>query len=165
MSVTHEGATTRVKYSGRFDYKEFYKFFFDVIVSNGYVITGDAHAQKVKSTGEEVEIDWDFEKRVDDYTKFKIHVKIFVTDLNPVIIKKGGEEFNTDEGNVEVIISSRVETDWQDLWEKNRFLEMLRDFYERYLFKQTLDNYVEEVHMDAFNFGAEVKSFFNQPGF
>ncbi|MBD3312003.1 hypothetical protein GF352_00925 [archaeon] len=161
----HPVTDTRVQFSGRFDYKDFYEFLFNVVAANGYVITSESHSQKDKGGFEKVEVEWVFERLIDDYTKFVIKLHMIILHLRDVVVKKDGEEFKTKEGDVDLTMAGVVVTDRQGLWEKNKFLEVLRDFYERYLFKRTLESYQIEVYNDVFLFENEVKSFFTMPRF
>jgi len=165
MSLKHEVAKTRFKLSGRFDYKAFYDHFYGVIASNGYIVLDESYEQKFKGPVQKVEVTWEFFKEVDDYTKFLINVEVIIKNFTEVIVKKGDKEVKVNEGDVYVLIHGRMETDWQNLWEKNSFLEKLRDFYERYFFKKTKDDYIVEVYKDVFLFENEVKSFFELPRF
>jgi len=158
-------ARTVLKYEGRFNFKDLYEFFFDVVAANGYVVTDEAFAQKEKDVGDEVEIEWEFSREVDDYTKFEIWVGFYVSELTEVIVKKDGAEVKTNEGSIKIVVKGQVITDWQGLWESNKFLLKLRDFYERYFFKGTLDDYEVDVYNDIFLFENEVKSFLHQPRF
>lgn len=161
----HSVTDTRVQFSGRFDYKDFYEFLFNVVAANGYVITDESHSQKDKGGFEKVEVEWSFERLVDDYTKFVIKLHLLIRNLRDVVVKKGGDEVRVKEGDVDLTMEGVVVTDRQGLWEKNKFLEVLRDFYERYLFKPTLESYQIEVYNDVFLFENEVKSFFTMPRF
>ena len=58
---------TEVSFSGRFNYNEFYDFFFNIFAANSYVITGESHSQKDKGGFDKVEVKWEFERLVDDY--------------------------------------------------------------------------------------------------
>jgi hypothetical protein len=165
MSSEYEITKTILKHKGVFNFEKFHKHFYSIINANGYLIVSDAHQQKDKSNGQEVEVDWDFEKIIDDYTKFKIHVHYIITGLKKVVIKKGDHDINTNEGNVGIKITGLIITDWQNIWEKTPFLRKLKGFYERYLFKKTLDNYWNEVTGEVFLFENEMKAFFDLPKF
>jgi hypothetical protein len=154
-----------IVYSGRFDYKAFYDFFFNVIKANGYVVTNEAHSQKVRENAEKVKIQWEFERIVDDYTKFTIEVRFLIHDLTQVIVKKEGGEVKLNEGKIDIHIAGSIITDWQKLWEKNFVLEKLRGFYERYLFRSTREQYEVEVYKDVYLIENELKSFLQLPRF
>ena len=162
MSKSHAKTSTSFKYNGRFDYEDFYLTFYNTITSNGYLVIKEAFAQKEKGV-EELELDWDFVREVDDYTRFEVTVKVLIDGLTDVVVKKGDREVATNKGDVLVRISGEVITDWQGRWERSPFLEKLRDFYERYLFKQTLEEYALEVYNDVFLFEGEIKAFFELP--
>ena len=46
MSLSHDVTKARFKYSGRFDYKKFYEFFFEVLAANGYIVVDDREVEE-----------------------------------------------------------------------------------------------------------------------
>ncbi len=165
MSSKDPVASTVFKYNGVFNFDEFYKLFRETIEGEGYIIISEADSRKNKGGSDKVEIEWSYERIIDDYTKFTLSVEILIPSLKKVIIKKEGKEIKTSSGNATIIIKGVIITDWQNLWEKSPFLKHLRGFYERYLFKKTLNDYETEVYKDVFSIEGTIKSFFNLPGF
>jgi len=160
MSIKHPPvAKTSVKFNGVFNYNDFFVFLYSLIKTEGYMITSDQHKQKMRDIGEKVDINWKFEKRIDDYTKFIIKVYILIMGMNDVIIKKNGKEVKMNKGDMLVRFEGSIETDWNNYWEKSPFLKKLRGFYEQYLFWKTLDSYGVEVYKQVYFFSGELKSF------
>jgi hypothetical protein len=164
MSVPHSPIyRTRIKHSGRFDFDAFYKYLYALVVANGYDIIDSKHTQKQNEGAETVEVEWSFDKFVDDYTQFRVNVELVVKNLKEVVIKRGDSEIKTSEGDVSVAIQGKIFTDWQNLFEKNKFLLKLRAFYERYLFKKTYDDYEGDIYGEVSLIAGELKSFLKLP--
>jgi len=148
-------------FTGIFNYKDFFNMLYNVVTANGYTIMDDSHTQKEGDTGTEVEVKWEFERRVDDYTKFHIIIYYLITDMKEVIIKKeDGSEVRTNEGNVYVKINGAIELDWQNRWERTEFLKKMRNFYNRYLYKPVIDDYIIKMSAMINTIAEELKSFF-----
>ncbi|MFA5406057.1 MAG: hypothetical protein WC307_01755 [Candidatus Nanoarchaeia archaeon] len=161
MSSKVEVTKTIVKHKGVFNFEQFHKHFYEIISANGYLLKSDAHQQKDKDDGQEIEVNWDFEKEIDDYTKFAISVYYIVTSKKDVVIKRGDKEIKTNTGNAALKITGTLITDWQGNWDKSPILKKLRNFYERYLFKKTFDDYYAQVMGEVFLFENEMKAFFD----
>ena len=111
--------------------------------------------------GEKAEIDWVFIRKVDDYTMFEIKASFLITNMLPVIIKKGDKEIKTNEGNIFLRMKGTIRTDWQNRWGKNKFLAKLQEFYERYLYFGTLFKYWIELEGEITDIENDIKSFLN----
>ena len=150
-----------VKFVGVFNYSDFFSLLYNFVTANGYTLMDDSHAQKEGDTGTEVEVMWKFERRIDDYTKFHIVIYYLIKDMKDVIIKKPSGEVKTNEGNCYIRINGIIETDWQNRWELTKWIITMRDFYERYLLKPVIDDYIVKVSMMVGSVAGELKTFFN----
>lgn len=150
-----------MRFTGIFNYNEFFGLLYNLLAANGYVIMDDSHVQKEGDTGTEVEVKWEFERRIDDYTKFHIIIYYLIKDMKEVIIKKEeGREVKTNEGKAYIRIKGTIETDWQNKWEQAEWIKKLRGFYERYLYKSVIDDYIIKISVMISTIASELKSFF-----
>lgn len=162
MSESRPFWKEEIRYIGMFVFKDFFNLMFNFMTSNGYIIDDDSHAQKEGDTGVEVETLWKFWRKIDDYTKFRVEIYYWIQDMKEVIIKKeDGREVKTNEGNIYIRIKGEIETDWQGRWEVTPMMKKLRGFYERYLLKPVIDDYIVKMSIFIATFAGELKSFFN----
>ncbi len=165
MSVKHSGYSTTIIHTGRFELNSFYSHIYETVTGNGYLLVDESHTQKNKGAADKLEVIFGFEKLVDDYTKFTIKISIIASSLKHVIVKKNGVEKKLVEGKIKISISGDIITDYLNNWEKSKFLEFLRSFYEKYLFVGTLNKYDGEIYSEVFSIAGDIKSFFNEPHF
>lgn len=145
---------TDVKFTGYFTLKEFYDLLFDLFVSMGYDVNEKKYAYKESG---ELEIEWSCEKKVDDYTMFKIEVKVALTNYQPNQEVKGER---LDKGEVRTKLRAILRTDYEAKWETHALLKFLKGIFEKYLYKPTYDSYKEKIKSEMYSIANEIKAFF-----
>lgn len=152
---------TRVKYNGIFNFSDFYRVMYNVFTSLGYAVDETKYRLKEKQTGNEVEIIWDNIKKVDDYSRFKITVNIFIAGLRDVEIQKGNAKMGSNQADIDIMIKAVIQTDYMDRWETHPILKFLKAIYDRYLYKPTFETWKTRIYEDVYTTENEFKSFFN----
>ncbi len=152
---------TSVKYDGIFDFKQLYSLMTDLAISMGYTIEEKKYKQKESPEGNEVEVEWWCTKDVDDYTRFKIILRILILGMREVQAKKGELKVRVNEGSIQVLIKGIIVTDYANRWETHPILKLFKGIYDRYFFKSTFERYKKRVYEEAYGFENEIKSFLN----
>lgn len=147
--------TTDVKFVGYFSLKEFYDLLFDLFVSMGYDVIEKKYAYKEVG---ELEMEWSCEKKVDDFTMFKIEVKVYLADYKSGQEVKKGERW--DKGDIRTRLKAILRTDYEAKWETHAMLKFLKGIYEKYLYKSTYDSFKEKIKSEMYSISSEVKAFF-----
>ncbi|MBN1923630.1 MAG: hypothetical protein JW791_02625 [Nanoarchaeota archaeon] len=94
------------------------------------------------------------EKKVDNYTMFKIEVEINIRSAKPFIEK--GKKLITGEGKI--ILRSDLIFDYDNKWSKDPILHFLKGVYEKYIYRQTIKNFEVDVSNEMFGVRDEIKS-------
>lgn len=158
-------ASALVKPRGIFDFKDFYKFLYELISSQGYIINEDHYNQTAKTEGNDVEVLWNCSQEVDGYTKFDVQVLLKVFGLVNVQVDKGGVKKQMNQGTVEVWLKGFITTDYRGQWEKQPLLKFLKGVYDRYLYRSRYDALVARIWEDVYLIENEVKAYFELPRF
>ena len=144
-----------------FNLTELYKHAHDFLESRNYTIVEKEYKEKVTAQGREINIKWECEKEVDEYSKFNIAVKWTAQFINDVKVKQGEKEIKMQSGEISVKVSSKLILDYNEKWESHLFLKFLQSFYEKYLYIGTITQLKEKLWEDSWDLYNEIKSFLN----
>lgn len=149
----------KIEYHGYFDFKDLYRLLEDLIGEDyNYGIAEDEFVRDM--SGGEIEVIWTCKKDINNFLRYRIVVKIYVTGLEGAKIKRGGRKVKMQKGDVEIRLMAYLETDYEDRWEANAFLRFLKGIYKKYLYKNTLENHEDKLHQEVWNIADELKGFF-----
>jgi hypothetical protein len=97
--------------------------------------------QKDTGIGKEYMSDWKAEREINDYVKFKIVMKLFLKDITEVTIN--GEK--TFVALTEIYFNSEMEKNYRKNFGPDKFQEIIRQIYERYIRYQDLLDYEDKL--------------------
>ncbi|MEK6848728.1 MAG: hypothetical protein AABX65_03800 [Nanoarchaeota archaeon] len=149
----------KVKYSGTFDFKELYRFCYDWLVDNGYLVSEKSYGEKVGSSGKDVEIEWEAKKKISDYFRFVITAKWRILGMTSVDVEKDGKKIGVNKGAFEITLRGLLEKDYEHRWENNAFTKFLRGVYDRYVIRARIDQYEGKIFFEVDELVAQIKSF------
>lgn len=155
----------RVKYKGLFSFGDYYRILYDLFRSLGYDVEEQKYKHKTKPEGDEIEIEWNCYKKIDDYSLFRIFAKTLITGLQKVETVEGGMKRTKNTGDVELEIKCFIQTDYENKWETSPFLKFLKGIYDAYLYRSTLETWKEKVAYDMHTVENEIKAFFHMQRF
>ncbi len=130
-----------IKYKGLFDFTQFIK------TIRGWYGAGNFHLveKKYKWKPGELEVEMEGDTKYNEYFKYKIKVWIRSWDIKDVDVVKGGEKIKMQEGRLAIEVNGSYDLDYQNRFEGSKFLQGLRDFYHKYIIKQVIDDWYEDV--------------------
>ena len=68
--------SSKIKYAGVFNFKEFYQFCYDwLIQETGLAVIEGKYEEKIDGDAKNIEVEWEGKKKITDYFQFKIKVK------------------------------------------------------------------------------------------
>ncbi|QQG38569.1 MAG: hypothetical protein HYS32_03105 [Candidatus Woesearchaeota archaeon] len=124
---------------------------------NRYYIKEDEYRESKEGDRKTVNISWEVNREVDDYTKLQIKVKFKMTGKNVAIKKKGVSV----KGDIKLILEGIMVTDRENVWEKTAGLKFLRDIYDTTFQKSKMDNYRNKLENECNALYNEIKAFFD----
>jgi len=158
-------ANSQVVRKSIFNMKSFYVFLHEAMTKAlGYTFNEDDYAHWKKEYGEDIEFHWTFELNKDSYVKFRIWMECKIRGANKVKVKEGDATVSKHDAEVELNIKSVFIKDVSN-WSKHPFLKHFKDFYERVIYKDTLEGYQARLWENMFWIQNEVKAWFDLPKF
>ena len=149
----------KIKNTGIFDFKEFYRFCYTWLIDEGYFLVEKAYSEKFTPAGKELEIEWDARKKISDYFRFYLKIKWRILGMNDVEVEENGKKLKMNKGYVEIKADAVLEKDYEAKWEANALSKFLRGVYDRYIIRTRIDDYEGKVHFQADEFLAQAKAF------
>ncbi|SRR3989344_750809 len=132
-NVVVEAAHTKM--TGVFDLDEVLQAGTDKCWEMKYFWTEKEHTEKQTSGGEELVIEWRCWKRVDDYYRFYINVIFNIFRYKEIVIEKEGKKIKTGRGEIKITVKSRLEKDYNHMFDRSQIGKFLRVLYELIILK------------------------------
>jgi hypothetical protein len=151
--------STKVKYTGIWDFKQIYRFLYDWFSDNGYKVKESGYTEKIKPDGKELEIKWEASKKISDYFKFSIKADWLILGMTETEVQKEGAKMKMNKGYLEIKFSAVLVKDYEHRWENTAFLKFLRGVYDRYIIKGRIESYEDKLLGEIDELIAQAKSF------
>jgi hypothetical protein len=149
----------RIQYDGPFDLGEFYKHAYNFLFWRKFDITEKRYTEKNKAAGKEFRIEWEANKFFDEYSKILIKVRFELYQINDIEVKTDTKVKKMQKGEVNVYVTAELWTDRQDYWAQNVFFSFMRGFYDRYIYRSSIERLKAEVWKNGWDFFNELKAF------
>lgn len=130
------------------------KSFFD---KHEYDFYEKEYIDELKESGKDSSIKWETEKKVDDYVKFHIEIRIRFYNLRDVEGKKG----LMNKGKVSFRIEAFIEKDYEQNWETSFMARFWRGVYDNFVIKGKLEQRKKDLLDESYEVFNEIKSFLN----
>jgi hypothetical protein len=160
-------AAAQVVRKGVFDLKDFYFHIYTHIKEGlGYgTYNEDDYAQWIGDRGKEIEFHWTFIREQEAYVHFRIWVECKIRGAKEIKTKVGEIVKKIYAGELEFNIKAVLITDPGERWGNHFILKHFRNFYEKYIYKSQIDDYIDRLWEHIYDLEGEVKAFFELPKF
>ena len=157
--------SSKIKYSGIFSFKDFYKFSYDWLTEEtGLELVENKYAEKIDGASKKIEIKWTGKKKLTDYFRFDAEVEIKADGLKEVEINQGGAKIKTNQGSVEVSIKGILVKDYEGKFETTAFKKFLRGIYEKWVIPSAIEEYKGKISSDSDAFLNQAKAYLDLEG-
>ena len=100
----------RLTYEGLFSVPELYKLLENWFHEKGYDKRETKNMEKVTSEGKYIELVLQPWKKITDYAKIVMTVRIIMTDVKEVIVEKAGVKVKLNQGKVQFVFDGQLQT-------------------------------------------------------
>ncbi len=151
----------RITYEGLFSFAELIKLLQDWMSTKGYVPIEKSAVETIKQDGKYVEYWFAPFKKVTDYAKNLLWIRIIGTGLKEKEVEKDNKKVMLVEGKIQIVLDAFLETDWEGRWEAKPLFYVLRTVWEKYVYKPFLSGFQENIKKDATDLKNQMKAFLN----
>ena len=163
MAQKKEVYREKFKQTGYWKYQELYDLAFSWLKGNGYKLKEDLYNEKLSSNGKEVIIMWTAEKKVTDYFKFQIKMEWHVLGMKDAEVEIDGKKVSTNKGEVEIVFKANIIKDYEKRWEDKPLWKFLRGIYEKYIIRETVDEFEDDLEDEVKEMIRDMKAFLRIP--
>ena len=145
----------KVSQEATFDMMELYKLGRSWYKKHGYDFYEKEYISSHKEDARNASIKWEGERKVDDYIRFHVEVRVKFKNLRDVQGKK--KMMNT--GEVSFSIESYIEKDYESNWESGFMTKFIRGVYDTFIIRGKIDKDKERLEREANELYNEVRTF------
>lgn len=165
MAEKEEVFSSKVKYGGIFDFKEFYKFCYQWLVEEMQLdVMEDKYAEKISGDSKGIKVEWTGTRKVTDYFKFSVNVKFEILNLTSVEITQSGRKIKMNNGSVEVKVKGLLIRDYDGKFEKTATKKFMRSIYEKWVVASRIEQFEAKLISDCNEFLSQAKAFLDLEG-
>lgn len=165
MSEKDQIFSSNIKYTGVFNFSNFYKFCYDWLVEQTEVIVAETkYSEKLKGTEKDIEIEWDCTAKITDYFKKQIKIKFVIRGLKKVDVVQNGKTISTNEGEVKIDVKGILIRDYEGRYEVSPFYKFLRVTYDKWIVPSTIEQMKDKVVGNCLEFLAQSKAYLDLEG-
>jgi hypothetical protein len=139
-----------VKYKGYFHLEELYKLIDHWTREKAYTKHELNNTEQVFKDGRFITLELEPYKKITDYAKYVIQIKMTAKEMKDVTVEKDGRRVALNDGTVELKLTGFLELDYEGRWEKKPLFYFLRNVFDQFVFKTNTEVFeaglVEEVN-------------------
>ena len=153
--------SSSVKYDGIFSFSDFYEFCHNWVMSEVEpdVFNEKSYSEKIDGNKKVVELEWEFEKKLTDYFKYQIKVKMKATIKREVEIEENGRKIQTNKGDIKIGVKGALIQDYEKQFEGTAFLKMWRSIYEKWIMQSRVAEFEGKTIGDSEEFLQQARAF------
>jgi hypothetical protein len=153
----------KLKQTGFWKYTDIYNLAFSWLKDNGYGVAEDLYNEKLSANGKEITISWTAAKNITDYFKYQIKVDWHILGMKDAEVEIDGKKVKTNRGEVEIVFKAIIIKDYEKRWEDKPIWKFLRGIYEKYIIRETISEYEDDLEDEVKGMIGDVKAFLRIP--
>ena len=177
MGVIAEIPQFRVKYNDVFSLRNLYIMLHEFLLEENWKgIDGDSDHTDIETLysenvyqkgihrgGKELWFWWraykSMEGKYSGYLRNRLDIDTHVVYLQTLEVVHQGKKINMQKGEIEIFFRARIESDYNDEWNKHWFLKHMKPIYEKRIIHAEIEKREKELWRDAYRTQAKVKQF------
>ncbi|MCK5643745.1 MAG: hypothetical protein KAJ19_23290 [Gammaproteobacteria bacterium] len=159
--VDHIIDSATITYSGLFSMRELYKLINTWCHEHQYDTHDIQNLEQIREDKRYLELVLLPYRKVSDYIKFDIKIKIVAADLIETVVEKNGMKTKLDKGNVTIVFNAFYITDYENKWSEQAVHYFIRLAYNKFINKAHMDKYKGQLVDDVNNLRDNLKAYLN----
>lgn len=155
MDKDYVARDIKISFEGNLCLEEFYKYLKKCFFQYNYDIE-ESLFNELKD-GKKLVISWIAEKKLNDYIKNVINIDIIVNNIEEV----EDDKKNMVSCSLELSFSALLAKDYDDKWNKGPITKFLKEAYDKYAKKSTMETYRVDLKDAVKRVTSEIKSYLN----
>ena len=151
----------RLTYEGLFSVADLYKMIDEWFEEKGYDKREKKNVESVTPEGKFIEIEVEPWKKVTDYAKNIIKIRMIFSNIKEVTVEKDGIKVKLNQGKVQFVFDGYLETDYEHMWEGKPLFYFIRELFDKYFYKPYTTGFKQGVKEDLMHLYTNIKAFLN----
>jgi hypothetical protein len=165
MAEKEEIFSSKIKYEGLFDFKEFYRFCYQWLAEEMQLdIVEDKYAEKISGDSKGIKIEWTGSRKITDYFKYNVKINFEILNLTSVEVTQNGRKTKMNNGSIEVKAKGTLIRDYEGKFEKTASQKFMRSIYEKWVISSRVEQFETKLISDCNEFLAQTKAFLDLEG-
>jgi len=148
-------------YEGYFEATELYRAINDFIRNKNYDPVESKNFEYVGEKGKTIEIEMNPYKKITEYVKYELKIKIKMENVTEEIIEVDGIKRKLNKGKVTVKFKAYFTTDYEDVWEGKPWMFIFRTLVDKFVIPSYIQKWEEGLVKDVNDLHTEIKTFLN----
>ncbi len=150
-----------VSYEGLFEPKELFRIIQKWLKENHHDFVEKEAFEKAIDNKRFVKYSLESFKKINDYAKFIIKLKITLSNLEDVVVEHENQKLPMCKGKVSVSLTGILESDYENRWETKPVYFFLRTVFNKFIFKTEMSYLKNRLKGEINGLKFEIKSFLN----
>ncbi len=151
---------SKLKHTGNFDFKEFYRWCYDFLSEETSLkVTENRYIEKVLADAKSVDIFWTGTRKITSYFLFEVKIQWRILGLKDVEIQKDGQKIKVQNASVEIKVKGTLKRDYEDQFEAKSWTKSLMEIYDKYFVPARIDEYETKLISDCNEFLDQAKAY------
>jgi hypothetical protein len=125
----------RITYEGLFTIIDIYNLINEWLEEKGYDKREINNFEKVTPEGKYVEILLQPWKKITDYSKIELRMRLIFIDVKDVDIERDGVRVRMNQGRIQMVFDALLTTDYENRWEGRPIYYLTRELFNKYFYK------------------------------
>ncbi len=151
----------RLSYEGLFNVLDLYNLINEWLEEKGYDKREIQNFENVSPQGKYIELLMQPWKKITDYAKIEIRMRIIMSEVKEVDIEKDGARVRLNQGKVQMVFDAMLTTDYENRWEGKPVYFLTRELFNKYFYKPFHDWDIHVVKGDYNQLISLIKSYLN----
>ena len=167
----------RVKYSDVFSLRNLYIMLHEMLLEENWrgvdgnpdhedietLYSENVYQRGIHRGGKELWFWWraykSLEGKYSGYLRNRLDIDAHLVYLQNVEVVHQGKKMTAQQGEIEMFFRARIESDYNNEWEKHWFLKYIKPIYEKRILHIEIEKREKELWRDAFRIQAKIKQF------
>jgi hypothetical protein len=150
-----------LQYDGLFNVREIYLLIDDFLKLKGYDKFEPLNEESVYPDGKEIHIKLEPKKWHSDYIRKVLKIDIMLHNVKEVETEIDGLKVKLNQGNIMVLFSAFLETDYEGRFEQRPFYYFMRTIFDKFIYKSYTRSFEGETVSDLNELRQKMGSYLN----
>ncbi|PIN91151.1 hypothetical protein COU57_01760 [Candidatus Pacearchaeota archaeon CG10_big_fil_rev_8_21_14_0_10_32_14] len=156
---------SKIKHTGPFEFKEFYRWCYDFLGEETKLkVTEDRYIEKQGPEVKGLDIFWTGSREITHYFKFEVKIQWKILGMKDIEIQKEGQKIKMQTGSCEIKLKGTLVRDYKHQFEEANWKTPFRDIYNKWVIPARIEEFEDKLIADCNNFLDQAKAYLELEG-